>query len=104
MHRLFTSLIQYPFALLEFILGLRLLLKFLGAGEQALIVDLLYKATDAIIMPFQSIFPNISVKWWIIDGVVDIVAISAMLGYCILALILLKAVDVLFEKRQSYKN
>ncbi|MEK7555629.1 MAG: hypothetical protein AAB516_02315 [Patescibacteria group bacterium] len=106
MRHFFYSLIKYIIALLEFLLGIRLVLKFLGASERAMVVDWLYQATDVIISPFNFIFSNIYIK----QGFIDIVAISAMIGYFVLALLILQFINILFNKQQSsqkpvdYKN
>lgn len=95
MHHFLSSLIKYFISLIEFLLGLRVVLKFLGASERALVVDWLYHMTNIIIAPFNYIFLNIYTKW----GVIDIVAISSMLGYLILALVILKFLDdIVFRK------
>ena len=86
MHNFLSSLVKYIVALLELLLGIRLVLKFLGASERAMIVDWLYKISDVIVSPFDFIFSNIYTR----QGMIDIVAISAIVGYFILTLIILK--------------
>ncbi|MCL5004402.1 MAG: YggT family protein [Patescibacteria group bacterium] len=88
MHKYYyiSSIIKYLTGLLEIVLGARVVLKFLGASSKALIVELLYKTTDFIIAPFKFIFPNVYVN----KGVVDFTTLSAMLGYLILVLVILK--------------
>ncbi|MCL5004593.1 MAG: YggT family protein [Patescibacteria group bacterium] len=88
MHKYYyiSSIIKYLTGLLEIVLGARVVLKFLGASSKAVIVDLLYEITDFIIAPFKFIFPNVVLS----KGVVDFTALSAMLGYLILILVMLK--------------
>lgn len=69
--------------LLEWFLFLRLVLKFLGANSQALVVNLVYKYSDVLISPFQFIFSDIEWK----GRVIETATISAMIGYWILILI-----------------
>jgi len=83
----FSTIIKYLTALLEILLGARVVLKFLGASVKAQIVQLLYQTTDFIIAPFKSIFLNVALRD---GGVLDLVAFSAMAGYLILVLIILK--------------
>jgi membrane-associated phospholipid phosphatase len=77
-------LIKRLLALLEFFLFLRLILKFLSANPQALIVNLLYKSSDIFVSPFEFIFPNI---YWPKDYLIETATISAMVGYALLVLI-----------------
>ncbi|MEK7568130.1 MAG: hypothetical protein AAB498_00665 [Patescibacteria group bacterium] len=94
-HRILSSIIKYPFVLLEAFIGIRVVLKFLDASERAIIVDLIYGLTDIFLVPFRYIFPNIYLR----DGIVDIVAISAMIGYFIVVLAVLRLLDLLFLKK-----
>jgi hypothetical protein len=66
--------------LLEFFLLLRLILKFLGANPQAVIVDLFYKASGFFVSPFESIFQNI---YWPADYLIETATVSAMIGYAL---------------------
>ena len=73
------SLISKLFWLFEVFLFLRLLLKFLGASQKAFVVGLIYKYSDILVSPFSSIFSNF---YWQ-DRLVEIVTISAIVGYAI---------------------
>lgn len=97
MYHFLSSLIKYFVSLIEVLLGARLVLRFLGASERAIVVDWLYQTTDTIILPFRFIFPNVYSKW----GIFDIVVVSAMLGYFILALVILKSIDFIFRKQKE---
>lgn len=89
-----SSIIKYLTGLLEIILGIRVVLKFLGASSRALIVNLLYKTTDFIAAPFKFIFPNVFID----KGVIDFTVISAMAGYLILTLVILKFLRLVLIK------
>ena len=91
MRYIVLSIARYFVALLEILLGIRFVLKFLGASEIALVVDWIYSVTDVVVAPFDSIFSN----FYMASGIVDIIAISAMIGYFILALIIFKILDFL---------
>lgn len=94
-HYIFSLIIKYPLALLEALIGIRVILRFLGASERAIIVDLIYGFTDFFLVPFDYIFPNIYLR----DGIIDIVAISAMIGYFVVALSVLRLFDLIFLKK-----
>mgnify|MGYP001614220711 FL=1 len=91
---LIASLIKYFTILLELLLGIRVILKFLGASAKAEIVQLVYGISDFFIAPFKFIFQNISIG----EGIIDLVAISAIIGYFILVLIILKLLKIIFLK------
>lgn len=63
----------------EAILFLRLLLRFLGANPETFVVKILYGITSILIWPVDFIFPNFS--WG--THLVDIITVSAMVGYFI---------------------
>jgi len=68
------------FILFEFILFLRLILKFLGANPETFIVKRFYGTTESVIWPFYSIFKDYS---W--DGYrIEMATVSSMIGYAIL--------------------
>jgi hypothetical protein len=80
--------------LLEFFLLLRLILKFLGANPQAVIVDLFYGASDFFVSPFQSIFQDI---YWPTGYLIETATVSAMIGYA-LALFIVFRILRLFSR------
>ncbi|MEK7162760.1 MAG: hypothetical protein AAB696_00535 [Patescibacteria group bacterium] len=88
------SFIKYLTALLALLLGIRLVFKFLVASPKAIIVDLIYQITGFIIFPFKFIFANIYLQR---GGVIDIIAISAMIGYFILIFVIIKFLDLIFR-------
>lgn len=81
--------IKYFLGLFEVLLAARVVLKFLAANPKAVIVDLVYKVSDIIIYPWSGIFKNAYLTG---GGVVDVVAISAMIGYPILVYIILEII------------
>lgn len=88
---LFDYSIRRVLALGEAFLFLRILLKFLAANPQAIIVSLLYQLTDWMVWPFQSIFPNQTVAGYFID----VVTFSAMVGYALGVFLLVEIVRAL---------
>lgn len=91
----FSSFARYFFVLAELTLVLRIILRFLAASSEALIVNLLYKITDFIIVPFDFIFPNIFLDS---DKVIDIVAISSAIGYLLLVAIIVKFINLIMVR------
>ncbi len=86
MRHFIFSIIKYLTGLVELLLAVRIILKFLGAGEKAMIVEFLYFITGILISPFKFIFPSVYFQ----KGWVDLTAFSAMVGYFILAIIIIK--------------
>lgn len=87
--------VKYFLGLFETLLALRVVLKFLAANPQAVIVDLVYKASDIVVYPFSGIFSNAALVG---GGVVDVVAISAMIGYPVLVYVILEMVHLMAKE------
>lgn len=81
--------IKYFLGLFEVFLAVRIVLKFLAANPIAVIVDLVYKVSDIVIYPWSGIFKNAYLTG---GGMVDVVAISAMIGYPVLVYIILEVI------------
>lgn len=92
MKQFIFSFIKYLTGLVELLLSVRIILKFLGAGEKALIVKFLYFITGILTSPFRFIFPSIYFQ----KGWVDLTALSAIVGYFILAIVVLKLLNLIF--------
>jgi hypothetical protein len=78
-------------AVLELLLLTRVVFRALQANPAAFIVDVIYKITDILIWPVNYIFPNIPIG----GSVFDLIAVSAMIFYGVVYLILHKAVNSL---------
>ena len=83
--------LQYLLGLFEVLLAIRLVLRFLDANPAAGIVELVYKITEVIILPFKGIFANIYLSG---GGILDTVTISAMIGYPIIAYIIIELLQL----------
>lgn len=80
--------------LTEFFLFLRLLLKFLRANPKTPVVNLIYKGSEILISPFKSIFPDI---YW--QGrIVEIVTLSAMIGYALVIYFFFQLIKSAFKE------
>lgn len=91
--------IKYLLGFFELFLGLRLVLRLLGANPTTPIVELLYLITSVINAPFKGIFSNIELRS---GGVFDLVTITAMVGYPIIVYLLIEFLNlVVKEKRRG---
>ena len=77
--------LKYLLSIVEVLLVVRVALQLFGASAQAMIVEFFYVVTGVINTPFQGIFENIPLR---VGGVIDLVAISAMIGYPIIVFLL----------------
>jgi len=77
--------LKYLLSIVEVLLVVRVALQLFGASAQAMIVEFFYVVTGIINTPFQGIFENIPLR---VGGVIDLVAISAMIGYPIIVFLL----------------
>lgn len=94
------SVIQYLKYILgfsEILLAFRVLLRFLEASPQALIVELLYRVTDVIITPFQGIFRDLVLRN---GSVIDLNALSAMVGYPIILYIIIELIHLIVKENE----
>ena len=81
-----SSVVSKLFSLLEFFLFLRLLLKFFWANPDTLVVKIIYKYSEILVSPFNSIFPNIYWRNYFIETS----TIAAMIGYGIVVFVLFR--------------
>lgn len=98
--RFFRSLYEVflgIFLIGELAIVLRVLLKIFGANPETLVVRYLYGATGYLIRPFQNIFPTQPISRF---GVIDTVAISAAVGYAVVALIIFGTFGTLGGKKR----
>ena len=89
-YSVFLSLISKFFIFLQAFLFLRLLLKFLGANPETWIVNILYRYSDVLISPFHLIFDDV----YLWDLLIEMSTISAMAGYAIIMIIILKTLHL----------
>jgi len=85
----FFKFLSKVFLLIELLLGIRFVLRFLGANEKTYIVNFFYRSTNFLIFLFRGIFSN--VNWG--GFTLDLVVLSAMVGYFLFFLILKKIFD-----------
>lgn len=86
-HSKVITYLKYLLGFAELALAFRVVLKFLEASTAAPIVELLYRVTDVIIVPFAGIFRDIVLRN---GSVIDLNALSAMVGYPIILYLLIE--------------
>ena len=86
-----TKLINILFLVIEFFLGLRLILRFFAASSAAPFVAWIYRFSDGIMAPFAGMFANIRVQ----QGTLDINALIALVLYAILLSVILWIIRLL---------
>ena len=92
-----TQLIWLGLGLLEGLLGLRILLKLIGASAANPFAALLYRVTDLCLIPFVGLTGTPAA-----DGMVlEISSIIAMIVYALLAWVLERIVWVIFYRPRS---
>ena len=89
-----VSLIKYLTALLEVALTLRLVLKLLAASSYTVAVRGLYGLTDWLIYPFKGIFQN---TYFSGNGFLEWSTVAVMIGYGLVAFVLVKLLSLIFE-------
>ena len=92
--RWFRHFLGRALLLLDGLLVLRVVLKFFGANASALVVGFLYNVTDFFVGPFQSIFPD---AFWR-SHLVDLVTISAALGYVFVYFVIVAIIRAIFKE------
>jgi uncharacterized protein YggT (Ycf19 family) len=78
----FIRYLKYVLGFAEILFTIRMMLRFLEANPQAIIVELLYRVTDALATPFRGIFPDLVLSN---GSVIDLSTLSAMIGYPVIA-------------------
>jgi uncharacterized protein YggT (Ycf19 family) len=92
-------LIDFIFGIIEILIGLRLILKFLGANPSTPFVSWVYSVSYPLIYPFQGIFPSS-----IIQGrfYIEISALVALLVYALIDYLIGEFVNFLNYHSSTY--
>jgi len=91
MKRFFVILVSNIFGLAELLLLIRVVMRGLSANSATFIVAIIYQVTDFLLIPVRGIFPNAAFSL----GVIDVVAITAMILYLIAFGVLAKVISIL---------
>lgn len=82
------GLINFVLALIEFFLGMRFILKILGANSSAPFVGWIYETTNPILEPFKNIFPSAKISTFTIDfTTLFALFVYMFIGYLLIELI-----------------
>ncbi len=97
---LLLFLIDFVTGVVEFLIGLRLVLKLFGASTQAPFVVWVYETTAPLLSPFQGMFPNPVLT----DGLIlEFSALFALIAYALLSYLLstlIREVEYLSRRRR----
>lgn len=86
LYTFFASFINTLLSLIGFFIGFRIIFKLFAANPATPLVSWIYNISDFLITPIRGIFPNFNLQ----SGVLDLVAIIALVGYMIVGYILLE--------------
>lgn len=95
-----TRYLKYVLGFAEVLLAFRVLLMFLEASAIAPIVELLYRVTDIIIVPFSGIFRDIVLQN---GSIIDLNALSAMVGYPIILYVLIELLHLVTKEEEPVR-
>ena len=85
---------NFSLGLVEIVIGLRILLKLLGANPQAPFVVWIYETTRPLLVPFAGIFPAPTIGVFVIE----FSAIFGLVIYALLAYLIDVVIEFLREK------
>ena len=87
-----TALIGFLFTVLEGLIGLRIVLKFIDANSQNAFASFIYKLTALFVAPFAGLVGNPSVG----GNVLEITSFVALIVYALIAAVLIRLVWLVF--------
>lgn len=87
--RMVIRILDLLVGLVEFLLGLRILLRLLGASPGTGFTEWLYSLTDQLIAPFSGIFPSYTLSG---NYVIEFSALFAMFAYAVLGWLIIRLV------------
>ena len=87
MFGIIRTLVNIVFGIIEFLLTLRFVFKFIVANSSAPFVAWLYGATATLVSPFANIIPNLNLGGFVIDfATLVALIVYAFVGYLLLEL------------------
>ena len=87
-----TALIGFLFTVLEGLIGLRVVLKFIDANSQNAFAGFIYKITALFVAPFAGLVGNPAVG----GNVLEITSLVALIVYALVAAVLIRLVWLVF--------
>ena len=97
---LVRRIVQGALSLVEFLLVLRLILLYLGANPETLIVRWLYRGTDILNYPYRDIFGTYI--WY--GRPIDLTTITGLIGYAIAGWIVLAVLETIVPRPRIYQH
>lgn len=95
-----ASIVSIVFGSIEVLIGLRIVLKLIGASVQAQFVRWVYLTTQPLLKPFMGMFPSPSTKTGI---VLEFSALFALVVYSIVGLLIIKTLNELARSQSGSK-
>lgn len=92
------EIVIFSLVTIEIALGMRVLLRFLGAAPQAPFVKWLDKFTRPLAYPFLGMFPE-RVRG--VRAILELSVVFGMIMYAVLAYLFLALIDVLFQSSRK---
>ena len=87
----------YALGAVEILLAMRVILRLLSANPLTPVVDLIYTVSNFVMRPFQGIFQNPVLQS---GSIIDIVAITAMIGYPIIIFLIGELLRLVVKDRE----
>lgn len=88
------KIVYYISGVLETLLACRLILKLLGANPQSTFVSIIYSVSQALLLPFAGIFRSAVTKGIETQSVLESGTIIAMIVYALVALGIIKLIEI----------
>jgi uncharacterized protein YggT (Ycf19 family) len=92
-------LIVWIFALIELLIGLRVILLLVAARESSPIVSFVYDVTDILVAPFRGVLRINEISSG--QTALDVAALVAMIGWAIIAVVILGLVRIFRPARYA---
>ncbi len=91
----FSFLVNIVFSIVEFSLGVRILLRLFGANPNTPFVAWVYEMTSPLLYPFSGIFPNPTIRG---GFVLEMASLFALLVYGFIAYLIAALIDFVEDK------
>ena len=90
----------YVLGVIETLLAFRLVFKLLGANPDSSFVSFIYSVTRVFVVPFESIFSATATDGLEATGVLEPATIVAMVVYAVIAMGIIRLIDVIRGERR----
>ncbi len=86
LYNFFAAIVNILLTITGFFVGLRIILRLFSANPATPFVSWIYSISDFFVTPFRGIFPTFNLQ----TGVLDLVAVIALVGYMLLGYLVLE--------------